>query len=108
MAIVGITNLWAQSGMNARNVALLAGVLAIYDVIVTSLLTQTADLFGRLFGLPLAPILAWPIGPGSEWLGIGMGDMLLATVFPLVMRKAFGGVMRTTREQTRERDCGHV
>ncbi|HEU5101372.1 MAG TPA: hypothetical protein VFU22_20255 [Roseiflexaceae bacterium] len=90
LAIVGITNLWAQSGMKARDVTLLAGVLAIYDVIVTWQLTQTADLFGRLFGLPLAPIIAWPLGAGGKWLGIGMGDMLLATVFPLVMRKAFG------------------
>jgi hypothetical protein len=65
-------------------------MLAIYDVIVTWQLTQTADLFSRLFGLPLAPIIAWPLGAGGEWLGIGMGDMLLATVFPLVMRKAFG------------------
>jgi hypothetical protein len=90
MAIVGITNLWAQSGMKARDVAILAGMLAIYDVIVTSLLSQTADLFGRLFVLPFAPIIAWPLGAEGEWLGIGMGDMLLATVFPLVMRKAFG------------------
>ena len=90
MAIVGITNLWAQNGMKARDVAILAGMLAIYDVIVTSLLSQTADLFGRLFVLPFAPIIAWPLGAEGEWLGIGMGDMLLATVFPLVMRKAFG------------------
>jgi hypothetical protein len=89
VAIVGITNLWAQSGMKARDVAVLAGVLAIYDVIVTWQLTQTADLFSRLFGLPLAPIIAWTLGDG-QWLGIGMGDMLLAAVFPLVMRKAFG------------------
>ena len=90
LAIVGITNLWAQSGMKARDVALLAGMLAIYDVIVTWQLTQTADLFSRLLGLPFAPIIAWPIGDQGHWLGIGMGDMLLATVFPLVMRKAFG------------------
>jgi hypothetical protein len=90
LAVVGITNLWAQSGMRARDVTLLAGVLAIYDVIVTWLLTQTADLFSRLFGLPFAPIIAWPIGTSGSWLGIGVGDMLLATVFPLVIRKAFG------------------
>ena len=29
-------------------------------------------------------------GSGSSTLGIGLGDLLLATVFPLVMRKAFG------------------
>jgi hypothetical protein len=90
LAIIGITNLWAQSGMKARDVAILAGMLAVYDVIVTWQLSQTADLFSRLFGLPLAPIIAWPIAAGGEWLGIGMGDMLLAAVFPLVMRKAFG------------------
>jgi hypothetical protein len=90
LAIAGITNLWAQSGMKARDAALLAGMLAIYDLIVTWQLTQTADLFGRLFGLPLAPIIAWPLGTEGEWLGIGMGDMLLAAVYPLVMRKAFG------------------
>ncbi|HEY3231365.1 MAG TPA: hypothetical protein VGJ87_19210 [Roseiflexaceae bacterium] len=90
LAIVSITNLWAQSGMKARDVALLAGMLAIYDVIVTWQLAQTADLFSRLLSLPLAPIIAWPVGDQGQWLGIGMGDMLLATVFPLVMRKAFG------------------
>jgi hypothetical protein len=90
LAIVGITNLWAQSGMKARDVTLLAAMLAVYDLIVTWQLTQTADLFGRLFGLPLVPIIAWPLGAEGQWLGIGMGDMLLATVFPLVMRKAFG------------------
>jgi hypothetical protein len=92
MAIVGITNLWAQSGMKARDVTILAGMLAVYDLIVTWQLTQTADLFSRLFGLPLAPIIAWPLGAEGQWLGIGMGDMLLATVFPLVMRKAFGRI----------------
>ena len=75
--------------MQARDIAILAGMLAIYDVIVTWQLTHTADLFSRLFGLPFAPIVAWPLGDG-HWLGIGMGDMLLAAVFLLVMRKAFG------------------
>ena len=31
-----------------------------------------------------------PWGTSSAALGIGLGDVLLATVFPLVMRKAFG------------------
>jgi hypothetical protein len=42
-----------------------------------------------VFGLPFS---AWPLGAEGEWLGIAMGDMLLAAVFPLVMRKAFGRV----------------
>jgi hypothetical protein len=38
--------------------------------------------------MPLAPIVAW--GVGSNQATIGLGDLLLATVFPLVVRKAFG------------------
>ncbi|HEX6510457.1 MAG TPA: hypothetical protein VF221_22745 [Chloroflexota bacterium] len=88
LVIVGVANLWAQSGTKARDVALLAGTLGIYDVIATSFLPVTNDLFHHLAGMPLTPMLAW--GSGSNQLGIGLGDVLLATVFPLVMRKAFG------------------
>lgn len=88
LVTVGISNLWAQSGMKARDVALLGAFLTVYDVLATSLLPLTSDLFTRLAGLPLAPTIAW--GSGSSALGIGLGDLLLATVFPLVMRKAFG------------------
>jgi hypothetical protein len=87
---VGVTNLWAQSGMKARDAALLGAALAIYDPIATSLLPLMTDLFTRLAGLPFAPLLAWPVDAGRRWLGIGLGDMLLATAFPLVMRKAYG------------------
>jgi hypothetical protein len=92
LVVVGLTNLWGQSGMKARDVALLAGVLTIYDIIVTWQLTQTSDLFRGLSGLPFAPIVAWPVGSTGLWLGIGLGDLLLAAVFPLVVRKAFGRI----------------
>jgi hypothetical protein len=88
MLIVGISNLWAQSGMKARHAALLGALLAGYDVIATSFLPLTTDVFNRLAGLPLAPMFSW--GGGSSALSLGLGDLLLATVFPLVMRKAFG------------------
>jgi hypothetical protein len=68
--------------------ALLGAFLTVYDVLATSVLPLTSDLFNRLAGLPLAPLIAW--GSGSSVVGIGLGDLLLATVFPLVMRKAFG------------------
>ena len=88
IAVVGLSNLWAQSGMKARDVAVLAGVLALYDLIATSVLPVTTDLLGRLAGIPFTPMVAW--GTGGQRLGVGLGDLLLATVFPLVMRKAFG------------------
>jgi hypothetical protein len=42
---VGAANLWAQSGMRARDAAVLAGALTLYDFIFTSQLTLMADLF---------------------------------------------------------------
>jgi len=90
LCVVGITNLWAQSGMKARDAAILAGALAIYDLVATSLLPLMGDLFTRLAQLPLTPLVAWPIGSAGQFAGIGLGDLLLAAAFPLVMRKAFG------------------
>jgi hypothetical protein len=90
MAVIGITNLWAQAGMRARDVAILAGALTLYDFIFTSQLTFMTDLFNRLATLPFAPMIAWPSDHSGHWLGIGLGDLILATVLPLVMHKAFG------------------
>ena len=87
--VVGITNLWAQSGMKARDVALLGAALMVYDFVATTLLGHMDQLFGRLAGLPLMPAFVWQVGDG-RWLGLGLGDVLLAAVFPLVLRKAFG------------------
>ena len=88
LAVAGVTSLWAQSGIKARDVAVLGGALAAYDLIATSLLPLMTDLISRLASIPLAPVVSWGVGP--ERLLIGLGDLLLATVFPLAMRKAFG------------------
>jgi hypothetical protein len=88
--VVGASNLWAQSGMKARDAVILGAALSIYDLIATSLLPLMNNLFARLDGLPFTPTIAWPMNTSGEWLGIGLGDLVLVTVFPLVMRKAFG------------------
>jgi hypothetical protein len=88
LAVVGVTSLWAQSGIKARDVAVLGGVLALYDLTATSLLPLMSDLITRLASIPFAPVVSW--GAGPERFVIGIGDLLLATVFPLAMRKAFG------------------
>ena len=90
LSVVGITVLWAQSGMKARDLAILALALAVYDFVFTTQLPLMADLFHRLSGLPFAPLVTWPLENAGQWLGIGLGDLLLAAAFPLVMRKAFG------------------
>lgn len=89
LTVVAVTNVWAQSGLRARDLAILGGALAVYDLIATSLLPVTHDLITRLAGLPFTPVLAWPVGT-TGWAGIGLGDLLFATVGPLVFRKAFG------------------
>ena len=90
LCAVGITNLWAQAGMRARDAAILGGALAVYDLVFTSLMPLMGDLYTRLAMLPLAPMVAWPIDNEGQWYAIGLGDLLLAATFPLVMRKAFG------------------
>ena len=52
-------------------------------------MTFMSDLITRVADLPFAPVVAWPI-TGGQWWGIGLGDLLMAAVFPLVMRKGFG------------------
>lgn len=88
--VVGITNLWAQSGMKARDVVVLGVALIVYDYVATSVAGQMEQVIVRLAALPFVPMFAWPVGNDGTWIGIGLGDTLLAAVFPLVMRKAFG------------------
>jgi hypothetical protein len=103
LAVIGVANLWAQSGLRARDTALLAGSLAVYDAVATAYLPLTDTLLGHLAGLPFVPLVAWtigawtigawtigPAGAAGGGLGIGLGDLLLATVGPLVLRKAYG------------------
>jgi hypothetical protein len=88
VVVIGIANLWAQSGMRARDAVILGSGLMVYDFIATAQLPLMADLSARLDGLPFAPRVAWPVA--DSLLSIGLGDLLLATVFPLIMWKAFG------------------
>lgn len=90
LVTIGAANLWAQSGMKAREVAILAAVLTGYDVIATWRLTVMEDVFEKLAQLPLVPVVAWGLSDPSTSLRLGLGDLLILTVAPLVFRKAFG------------------
>lgn len=88
ITVISVANMWAGSGMYARDAAVLGGALIAYDFIATAQLSLMGDLFTRLNGLPLAPLLAW--GSGEGYAAIGLGDLLLLTLFPLTMCKGYG------------------
>jgi hypothetical protein len=87
LAVV-VTNVLVQSGMRARDLAFLVSGLAVYDVIATTYLSLMGDLLRRLATLPFAPLVAWR--QDGRWLAIGLGDLLMVALAPLVLRKAFG------------------
>lgn len=88
MSVVAISNVWAQSGVRARDLVILALAIAVYDFIFTGRLPVTADLFAQLDNLPFAPLLAW--GQGAGRAAIGLGDTLMASAFVLALYKAWG------------------
>ena len=87
LMVVGVSNLWAQSGMRVQHVAVLAAVLMAYDFMATSRLPVMADLQERVGHVPLAPFIAWTVG-GHD-LSLGLGDLLVAATFLLVVRRSY-------------------
>ncbi len=88
LVIIGVSNLWVQSGLTARNAVIFSILLAIFDLFATALSPLTFTLFARLQSVPLTPALAW--ASNGTVLGGGLGDFLLVTVFSLTMEKAYG------------------
>jgi hypothetical protein len=87
---VGVGNIWAQSGLRARDLAVLAAALVVYDFVATARLPLMDEMIQRLATMPLVPLVAWGAGSEQTFAGLGLGDLTFASVLPLVMRKAFG------------------
>lgn len=87
LVVVGVCNTWAQSGIRARDVAVFAFVVAVYDLIATGLLPTTATLSRRLADLPFTPTMGWGFGHGAAFSGLG--DLLFIVLWPLVAEKAY-------------------
>lgn len=87
-AVVGTAAFWAQSGMRSGNLALLIAGVTIYDVFATTQVSVMVEMLERLSAVPFVPMVSW--GEPGRVLSVGLGDLLIAAVFPLVMRKAFG------------------
>ncbi|MHA6757663.1 hypothetical protein [Streptacidiphilus sp. PAMC 29251] len=88
LAVVGVANLWTQSGLRSAQVAVFAAVLACYDLAATGLTDVTGRFAAQVQNRPFAPLLA--LTGGAKPVGVGLGDLLLLVLFPLVATKAFG------------------
>jgi hypothetical protein len=88
IVVIGTVNTWAQAGMKAPHAVLLGVLLIVYDYIATAQTSMMGDVMQRLNALPFAPMLAW--GEGHTAAVLGLGDLLMVTLFPLVMLKGFG------------------
>ncbi|MEU3563293.1 hypothetical protein [Kitasatospora sp. NPDC006786] len=87
-AVVGVANLWTQSGLRSVHTAALAAVLTAYDLTATTLTDTTARFFEQVQDRPFAPMLALTGGPAP--VAVGLGDLLLLVLYPLVAAKAHG------------------
>jgi hypothetical protein len=90
IAVVGAANLWVQSGMRSAHIAWFAGFLAVYDFVATSVTSSTDDFIARVSGIPFSPEWVFTLGPNP--VAIGLGDLLLLSVFPLAAHRSFGAV----------------
>ncbi|MER7850431.1 hypothetical protein ABTZ03_41615 [Kitasatospora sp. NPDC096077] len=88
VAVVGVANLWTQSGLRSTHAAALAAALTCYDLVATTLTDTTGRFFEQVRDRPFAPMLALTGGPHP--VAVGLGDLLLLVLFPLVAAKAYG------------------
>lgn len=88
VAVVGVVNLWAQTGMSAAHVTALAVVLTFYDVAATWLGALTSDFLNKVATEPFLPLLA--VVGGTHPGGFGLGDCLVLAMWPVVLVKAYG------------------
>jgi hypothetical protein len=88
LVIIGAANMLVKYGILARDVAGLAGTLALYDFFARSHLLLMDNLIEREGGRAFIPLFGW--WHGNDYLAIGAADVLVAAMFPLAARKAFG------------------
>jgi hypothetical protein len=85
---IGVGTLYVQSGIKARDVAVFAVVLLVYDVLATVAFPTMIEFFARVVELPLTPAIIW--GSGAGVVGAGLGDLLMIVLWTLAAEKAFG------------------
>jgi hypothetical protein len=90
LTAVAAANLYVQGGMRLKQVAWFALVLAGYDAIFTLKWPITNELAERFLGFPLDPSVGFRLGYYNA--SIGVGDLLVYSLFMVAAYKAYGRV----------------
>ena len=88
LAAVSVSNLYVQGGMKLKYVAWISLVLAIYDLVFATILPLTDKLVSGYLSHPLDPLLGFRFGIDNY--GVGLGDMLVYSLFVVAAYKAYG------------------
>lgn len=88
LAAIAVCNLYLQGGMKLRHVGWLALGLAGYDIIFASYYPLTGRLIARYLTHPLIPIVGMRFGYVDY--AVGLGDLLVYSLFFVASYKAYG------------------
>jgi hypothetical protein len=88
LGAIAVCNLYLQGGMKLRHVAWMSLVLAGYDVIFAAYYPLTGRLIARYLTHPLTPLVGMRFGYVDY--AIGLGDLLVYSLFFVAAYKAYG------------------
>lgn len=88
LAVAAVSNLYIQGGMKLAHVACFALGLAVYDPLFSFAFPITDQLAGRFAGFALDPSMGFRFGPHIQ--NIGIGDLLVFTLFVLAVYRGYG------------------
>jgi hypothetical protein len=88
LTVAAVSNLYIQGGMRLVHVAWFALGLAVYDPVFTFVFPVTDKLADRFDGFALDPSMGFQLGPNTQ--NIGLGDLLVFTLFVLAAYRGYG------------------
>ncbi|MFP5282249.1 MAG: hypothetical protein ACLGIF_02220 [Actinomycetes bacterium] len=89
-AAVMVANLYVQGGMRLQHVAWFGLILAVYDALFTFIWPVTSILTQRFLESPLDPAIGFRLGIFNA--ALGLGDLLVYSMFVIAVYKAYGRV----------------
>ena len=88
LTAAAVSNLYIQGWMRLRHVAWFALGLAVYDPLFSFVFPITDQLANRFAGFALDPSMGFRFGPHVQ--NIGVGDLLVFTLFVLAAYRGYG------------------